>query len=674
MRIHSYIFHYNRPQFLYANASELARIGNVTVVDDRSEFDVKGYPVLVMSMHGGKDAFDAMWARAIADAKTSNADVFIFSPDDVGNWDLTALLTLVGALEGTHSPWAINFLRDNRDVNWNTLTPKEANIISQVPTQRVYFCDCALIVPRHTLALMNWNVPTGLRKKYNLESSGVGRWLTDKLNELNVPIYRPQRSFAEHLGNAHSVMHPILRLKEPITTLHDAKPMVIQVEKPNARPITANIATYWSREECLKRMLVSIEGQFDKIRICLNGYQVVPQWLQSYADTHSIFIQIPSEDLADNGKFLWLDGDGLEEDYYMLDDDLLYPADFVQKTQPYLRERSIVTYHGRNINPKADSYYSSKHHSYSCIRKVAVDTYVHVGGTGVMAIDTSVFRPQGLAYYSSKYMADLVFAHAAALAGKRILVLAHSGEWINIVTPHPEETIFTRFKNNDAPQWELAKKILSTINSAYKLPTSLLVNDEKALLHTVVLSCDNKMKLFALTGELSKVGHVSIADNASGFRMIKYPFESPENKFSLKEWQKWYQMAFNLAQMKPAAAYAFLQDTISWNTDALLEAIQQMPPDGAWALIPVNSGRAFLWRQFTPSPATFNASFEAINFVDEAFILNHKAMELIQWTCPEVPPFYFKNSNRSGIGYYMSEKLTQLNIAIYRPAKSLITP
>ena len=122
--------------------------------------------------------------------------------------------------------------------------------------------------------------------------------------------------------------------------------------------ITANIATYPPRKESLRKMLKSIEGQFDVIRICFNGYSEIE--MNNFCDTHNVegFVNVKGIDYTDNGKFYALDIITEPEYYFTLDDDLIYPPNYVQSTiKAIQRYGCIVTHHGRVLNGEGLDYY-----------------------------------------------------------------------------------------------------------------------------------------------------------------------------------------------------------------------------------------------------------------------------------------------------------------------------
>jgi hypothetical protein len=173
--------------------------------------------------------------------------------------------------------------------------------------------------------------------------------------------------------------------------------------------VSANIATQPSRREQLKKMLKSIEGQFDVVRIYHNGYEV---------------------DLTDNGKFNHLDNWFEEPEIYcMLDDDIEYPPNYREELEKAVETyKCIVTYHGRILKEPIKSYYKG-HQVYDFRGGLDEAVRVDVGGTGVMAFDTRYFHPKGLANSENKRMSDLVFSLEVAKQGKDIVCLPKEHGW-----------------------------------------------------------------------------------------------------------------------------------------------------------------------------------------------------------------------------------------------------
>jgi len=207
--------------------------------------------------------------------------------------------------------------------------------------------------------------------------------------------------------------------------------------------VTANIASYPSRENSLNRMLASIKGQFDSIRISVNNPSKFGDIVLQPGDTYLINSQ--ETDLTDNGKFDSLDLIQEPEYYFTLDDDLIYPPDYVKRTIEAIEKyKCIVSYHGRQLLGTGINYYTG-HKTFRCLNDVISDEMVDVVSTGVTAFDTIYFHPKGLANSPDQKMSDLIFSLEAAKQGKQMGVLNHSAGWItpinNKETIHATESI-----------------------------------------------------------------------------------------------------------------------------------------------------------------------------------------------------------------------------------------
>lgn len=215
---------------------------------------------------------------------------------------------------------------------------------------------------------------------------------------------------------------------------------------------TANIASYPSREDCLLKMLESIRGQFDVVRVYWNGSDTsfLPDWVYCVNNEQD-------GDLTDLGKFRFLSGFGvLDEYYFTLDDDLIYPKNYAFEMVQAIQEHGcIVTHHGRRLIGKGRKYYS-EHVLTRCLEKSLRDKVVDVGGTGVMAFNTRYFKP--LIWNDSRMkMSDLVFAELAAIQGKTIKVLAHPEKYFGYL--NPKNTIHESEQHNQGRLIEVADKI-----------------------------------------------------------------------------------------------------------------------------------------------------------------------------------------------------------------------
>lgn len=172
--------------------------------------------------------------------------------------------------------------------------------------------------------------------------------------------------------------------------------------------IVVGVATFNEREPYFLRALDSIEKQTvrpDEISIYHNGLEEV--------------------DLTDNGKFYGLQFYDEPVYYFSIDDDILYPEWYIEKTIEKIEEHnSIVTYHGRKLLGKGINYYKG-HQGYRVLGKVDYEGEIDVAGTGCTAFRTDYFNPTEIYKSQFKRMADCVFSLEAAKQGKKITMIAH---------------------------------------------------------------------------------------------------------------------------------------------------------------------------------------------------------------------------------------------------------
>lgn len=147
------------------------------------------------------------------------------------------------------------------------------------------------------------------------------------------------------------------------------------------------IATIPEREDFLKRVLESIFPQVDKLIICLNNYEKVPDWLNRYLYP-DVEWYLSDNKHGDAGKFLKID-DIKEGIYLTIDDDLIYPPGYVHymKQGLQLTEGSVVSLHGSFFEEfPIHSYYKSKITA-PCLETTFMPIHCHIPGTGCMAFD-----------------------------------------------------------------------------------------------------------------------------------------------------------------------------------------------------------------------------------------------------------------------------------------------
>ncbi len=105
--------------------------------------------------------------------------------------------------------------------------------------------------------------------------------------------------------------------------------------------IIANLATYPPRGGFLPRVVASIAPQVDQLNLVLNEHTSVPEFLSEYKNIRPI---IPDHDTKDAGKFL--PACAQSEYVLLIDDDIIYPSDYVAMSIARMRKLGRGRYLG----------------------------------------------------------------------------------------------------------------------------------------------------------------------------------------------------------------------------------------------------------------------------------------------------------------------------------------
>jgi glycosyltransferase involved in cell wall biosynthesis len=214
------------------------------------------------------------------------------------------------------------------------------------------------------------------------------------------------------------------------------------------KKIVCGMATIPERADSLKEAVESILPQVDELIIYQNGFYNRYNFLEHNK------IQILSSihtniDQGDAGKFYHINTYN-NSIYFSIDDDLIYPSNYVETLLSYLRKysyRVIVTCHGRTLKKDA-KLYTDCENFYSCLSTVNQDRSVHFGGTGVMAFDTS-FVKITFNDFLAPNIADIWMGYYAQKNNIPIIVIQHKKEWIQHSTKISlENTLWEKNKKN----------------------------------------------------------------------------------------------------------------------------------------------------------------------------------------------------------------------------------
>jgi len=271
---------------------------------------------------------------------------------------------------------------------WTNFEPKRHNRL----TWKTQWNDGWLACPVKVLAAIGFKIkkPPESRWEKPHISSGVWQWFSCELHNKGFGLYRVHESLTVHVL-APSSMHGNLRKKEPIKCARFADGSRAYVRLYSADKICASLASIPSREDHLKQVVGSLLPQVDQLRVYLNGYKKVPEFLKQ--DRITVGRSQDTGNFGDAGKFFWCN----QEPGYQIvcDDDLIYSKDYcmslIEAIERYDR-KVVVGLHGILLNDSPrDSYYKCRK-VIRCLSVLSADRYVHILGTGAMAYHSSTLK------------------------------------------------------------------------------------------------------------------------------------------------------------------------------------------------------------------------------------------------------------------------------------------
>jgi GR25 family glycosyltransferase involved in LPS biosynthesis len=196
-------------------------------------------------------------------------------------------------------------------------------------------------------------------------------------------------------------------------------------------PAIASMATIPARRRMLEDCVKSLLLQCDRVRVFLNEYPDVPAFLNH--PRIDVRRSQDWDDKGDAGKFGWVDLH--EEPGYRLivDDDLVFPPDFVEKMSEKVNNsgnRGIFAMHGVLLKQPVSAYYDpesrSVFHFESALRQ---DRTCHVLGTNAMCYYSGAVQ-MTWSDFMFRNMADIFLARYAQQHGLPMITPARPQHWV----------------------------------------------------------------------------------------------------------------------------------------------------------------------------------------------------------------------------------------------------
>ena len=454
---------YNRPdslrrllESLMADAGDL-RV-DCRVYDDCSTVPYSAMPAgseqfrisyVAMERHHGKQEYWRVIDRVFSDLQNSQSRYYVQLPDDV-----TAqpgfLRHAIETYEQIQDPdkTCLNLFLDYQRIgkaNWTAVLP-QIQRYNGVNVFKTGWIDLCYLAERRFFELLSFRIdPIGPERwrRNPLLSSGVGMQITYRLQGRG--MYQVRQGYLASAG-VPSAMNPNRPAGENLATC--------QLDL-----IVGGVASIPDRREYLRRAVASILPCLDQLHVYLNGYPDVPDFL----DHSKIVVQRSQEhgDLGDAGKFYGLAADATRGYFFALDDDIVYPPDFVWTLLNHLRaERAqrrkvAVGLHGKLMPPQVEHYYQGHVRQYHCAHALAEAKAVHVLGTGALVFHTDDLPLSMADFADPKNMADIYFSIACQRHNVGCVVIPRPDHYIRIQPVPVAQTIWGQHHRSDQAQTDL---------------------------------------------------------------------------------------------------------------------------------------------------------------------------------------------------------------------------
>lgn len=211
----------------------------------------------------------------------------------------------------------------------------------------------------------------------------------------------------------------------------DRSRTAVHFDEDISQKVIASLASIPGRLDCLERTVRSLYDQVDLVRVFLNGYTQVPDFLTN--DPKIVIAQSQVYgDQGDRGKFFWADSTapGVQ---LVCDDDLEYPPDYAERMTESLKRydwQCVVGVHSALLRqPITDYYHQDQRRVWHFRNGLSADRFCHILGTGTAAYHSeyvSISRHD----FAYRNMADIWLARVAANRAIGLVACARPHNWV----------------------------------------------------------------------------------------------------------------------------------------------------------------------------------------------------------------------------------------------------
>lgn len=225
-------------------------------------------------------------------------------------------------------------------------------------------------------------------------------------------------------------------------------------------PAIGTISTMPSRMDSFAQVLDRVLPQLDRLYVFLDGFAEVPGLL---IDSEKVCpVMVPAADtLFASNRFRVGQLLESEADIVCVDDDILYPADYVQAMRGHLNGLSrpaIVGVHGDIFIPPYLSYVRHRikiHFSQALKRPAAVNAL----GTGTVVYRSSTLRfdPRS---WQHPGLGDLSLAVEAAKANVPMICVERPARWLEAIDEGQADSLWTRAQRDESRHVALMRELV----------------------------------------------------------------------------------------------------------------------------------------------------------------------------------------------------------------------
>ena len=223
----------------------------------------------------------------------------------------------------------------------------------------------------------------------------------------------------------------------------------------------AAIATMARRLETFQKVLPVIHAQVDHVFIYLDGYSAPPSFLEGF-DRITVRRAEDVGDLHVSSRFLCLQELTAPTVVVIVDDDIIYPPDYVDRlvfVLQQLKGKAIVGVHGRVFVPPHQSYTRGA----NCVAfwgRLDQPRHMHELGVGTCAFISSNFDVDPRKW-DRHDMNDITVAIEAQRRGLPRVAVARVAGWLRRFAAEPQvDSIWARTLKDDSEQTRRMRTLL----------------------------------------------------------------------------------------------------------------------------------------------------------------------------------------------------------------------